>query len=243
MTATLLQSCATAFKRVLPSVIWSPLRAVATGVITPIRFSHRTGHWKSSLRASACAANGAPIPWYTYPTIDFLTQRPFADKNILEFGGGQSTLWWSARARSVFTIDEDSVWVARLRSKIGSNVSLHHIPVDHDTRTILPIKRLIDARATSRFDVIIVDGHLRREITALAFEYLAPGGAIILDNAGGYGFYDEIKNRNCQRIDFFGFAPGVSLPHCTSLVFVADCFLLRPDIPIPDFEISTETNK
>ena len=46
----------------------------------------------------------------------------------------------------------------------------------------------------------------------------------------------EIKDRNCRRIDFFGFAPGVSLRHCTSIVFVGDCFLLRPDIPIPVIE-------
>ncbi len=63
---------------------------------------------------------------------------------------------------------------------------------------------------------------------------------MILDNSEGYGFYDEIKARNCRRIDFFGFAPGVSLRHCTSVVFVGDCFLLRPDIPIPLIE-STQT--
>ena len=55
---------------------------------------------------------------------------------------------------------------------------------------------------------------------ALTYEYLAPGGAIILDNAEGYGFFDEVSKRDCRRVDFFGFAPGVSLRHCTSIVFV-----------------------
>src|SRR5205823_11598924 len=87
------------------------------------------------------------------------------------------------------------------------------------------------------FDVIIVDGHLRRAATELAFSCLAPGGALLIDDSEKYG-YDQIKYRDCRRIDFFGFAPGVILRRCTSLVFVEDCFLLNADIPIPNIELS-----
>src|SRR5262245_20458335 len=139
-------------KRMLPSAIWRPARALATGIITPIRFSCRTGHWKSSLRMSACSANGSPIPWYTYPAIDFLTQRNFKDRNVLEFGGGQSTLWWSARAQSVLTIEENADWCERLRGQIGMNVTLYHFPVDRTTRTVSPIKSAIDANPIRMFD-------------------------------------------------------------------------------------------
>lgn len=224
------------FKRWLPKSIWSPIRSVFTALITPVHFSTRTGHWKSSLQQAACAADGSPIPWYTYPAIDFLRQRSFEKCSILEFGGGQSTLWWSERAQSVLTIEEDRGWFEHIRSQIDgirSNVYLHHIPVDHTTRTVLPIRAVIEKSALSKFDIIIIDGHLRKELTALAFEYLAPAGAIILDNAEGYGLYEEIRTKHCRRIDFFGFAPGVSLRHCTSIVFIADCFLLLPEVPIP----------
>jgi hypothetical protein len=95
---------------------------------------------------------------------------------------------------------------------------------------------LLDAQPIRAFDVIVVDGHLRQEVTALAFDYLEPDGAMILDNSEGYGFYEAIKDRNCRRVDFFGFAPGVSLRHCTSIVFLKDCFLLNPKIPIPVIE-------
>jgi hypothetical protein len=212
------------------------MRSIGTGLVTPVRFSLTSGHWKSSIAMSACTATGAPIPWYTYPAIDFLTQRRFEGKNVLEFGGGQSTLWWSARARSVLTVEEDAEWHERLRSRVGGNVSLHHIPVDHATRSVASVKNVLDAQPNRAFDVIVVDGHLRQEVTALAFDYLAQDGAMILDNSEGYGFYEEIKGRDCRRIDFFGFAPGVSLRHCTSIVFVKDCFLLKPDIPIPLIE-------
>jgi hypothetical protein len=231
-----LQNYFAPIKRLLPQAIWRPARALATGIITPIRFSRNTGHWKSSIRMSACTADGKCIPWYTYPAIDFLTQRAFEGRNILEFGGGQSTLWWSKRAQGVLTIEENSDWYERLRCQIGSNVTLHYCPADRVTRTITPIKNLIDAYPIRAFDVIIVDGHLRRELTALAFSYMSPEGAILLDNSEGFG-YEQTKNRNCRRIDFYGFAPGVSLRHCTSLVYLGDCFLLQPDIPIADIEM------
>jgi hypothetical protein len=236
MTVTRLQRWFAPVKCILPKAVWQPCRAFATAIITPVRFSHVTGHWKSSIRMAAHAADGSPLPWYTYPAIDFLAQRDFSERNILEFGGGQSTLWWSERAHSVLTIEDDAAWFARLRRRVGRNVRLHHIPVDHLTRSVAPIRAVLDASGVPSFDVIVIDGHLREELTPLAFGYLSRSGALIFDDAEGYGFYEEISTRNCSRVDFFGFAPGVSLRRCTSLVFLSDCFLLRPDIPIPAIE-------
>src|SRR5262249_49303887 len=133
---TKLHKYSSLLKRILPPVIWQPARALLTGIITPIRFSQKTGHWKSSLRMSACSSDGTPIPWYTYPAIDFLAQRNFEDRNVLELGGGQSTLWWSMRARSVLTIEDNSDWYAWLNSQIGANVALHHLPFTGATETI-----------------------------------------------------------------------------------------------------------
>jgi hypothetical protein len=237
MEATKLHKYSALVKRILPPAIWQPARALLTGIITPIRFSRKTGHWKSSLRMSPCSSSGAPLPWYTYPAIDFLLQRNFENRNILEFGGGPSTLWWSVRAQSVLTIEDNSDWYAWLNSQIGSNVALHHLPfIAGATETIATVKKVIDAHPIRTFDVIIVDGHLRRAATDLAFSYLAPGGALLIDDSDKYG-YDQIKHRNCRRIDFFGFAPAVMLRRCTSLVFVEDCFLLKADIPIPNIEL------
>src|SRR5258708_39043915 len=103
MSVADLQRSAASLRRLLPAAIWRPLGALANGIITPIRFSLATGHWKSSIAMSARAADGTPLPWYTYPAIDFLAQRDFSNCNVLEFGGGQATLLWSARARSVLT--------------------------------------------------------------------------------------------------------------------------------------------
>lgn len=222
-------------KRLLPTALWRPARALATGIMAPLRFAFTTGHFRSSLAMSAHAADGEAIPWYTYPAIDFLAQRDFTGRNVLEFGGGQSTLWWSKRAASVLTFEENAGWLERVKAQVGPNATLHNVPIDSGD-PIAEIRRLIAAHPVAKFDVIVVDGHLREKATAIAFDYLAPGGALLLDNAEGYGFYEETSKRDCRRVDFFGFAPGVVMRHCTSLVYLGDCFLLSGKIPIPYIE-------
>ena len=51
------------------------------------------GFFKSVLRRASIDRRGLPIPWYTYPAIDFLVQIDFSDKTVFEYGCGNSTLW------------------------------------------------------------------------------------------------------------------------------------------------------
>ncbi len=224
-------------KDLLPTSIWSPVRALGTAVLTPIRFSLQTGHWTSSLKRRAISPAGDALPWYTYAAIDFLRLRTFADQNVLEFGGGQSTLWWAQRARSVLTIEENAEWYGELKGRIPANVDLRHVPLEREPRNAAPLKAVMDSSPAGKFDVIVIDGHLREEATVLAFDYLAPGGAIICDNSEGYSF-DRLTADvpSCSRVDFYGFAPGVSRRHCTSIAWVGDCFLFRPQAAIVDIE-------
>ena len=97
-------------KRLFPQWLSNPIRNVVTAVLTPIRYSYRTGHFRSSLKMAAVTRHGDPLPWYTYPAIDFLKDRNYAGKTVLEFGGGQSTLWWATHAASVVTFEASAKW-------------------------------------------------------------------------------------------------------------------------------------
>ena len=220
------------FNKYLPTSISQPIRSVVTAIVTPIRFSVVTGHFSSSFKRAATGRSGQPLPWYTYPAIDFLSQRNFKDASILEFGGGQSTLWWSSRSRSVTTIEENLEWYSRLRSQIAQNVSLHHVPADMGARDIGNVRTVLYSEKIKKFDIVIIDGHLRSELVPLAFEVLAENGVIIFDNSDGYGCYEALNKFDCSRIDFYGFAPGVSMRHCTSVAFKGKPLLLNSDIKI-----------
>lgn len=212
-------------KKLLPSSLFKAVRAVTTGVVTPFTFSYQTGHFRSSLKSKALDKSGKAIPWYTYPAIDFLQQKQMDEKAVLEFGSGQSTLWWAARAKTVASFESDAAWFSYVVGKVPNNVTL--ILTD-DSAADVP--RQLNG---SKFDVIVVDGLDRLICAKMSVGFLSEGGAVIVDNSEGYwgpdGEYpiiDFFRAEGFSRVDFYGYAPGVILPSCTSLFFKESCFLL-----------------
>jgi hypothetical protein len=58
--------------------------------------------------------DGNPLPWYTYPAIEYLSQFDYGEKTIFEFGCGYSSLFWAERAAKVIgeVLDElEQIWI------------------------------------------------------------------------------------------------------------------------------------
>lgn len=212
-------------KQILPNPIAGFLRRVATAILTPLYFSYQSGHFQSSLRMRAMSKSKRALPWYTYPCIDFLRFSSFEGCDILEFGGGQSTLFWAERARSVCTFEGDPTWYSDLKSKVPDNVFLKLISMVSPATTCDEIRDTLQTRQ-KEFDVIIVDGLYRSEITPLTVDYLASDGMIIVDDSEGYDSFEGLKETSLMRVDFYGHQPGVILPHCTSIWFGPSCKFL-----------------
>jgi hypothetical protein len=217
-------------KRFTPRWFWSPLRRVMTGILAPVLFSVREGHFRSSLKGMAVDSRRNPLPWYTYLAIDFLRRRSFAGKRVLEFGAGQSALWWAIRAASVVSIDESEEWIERVRSRAPSNAELHFSRVGSPEECLADVHRAIGARM---FDAIVIDGLFRHELIALSIQHLAPRGAIVCDNSDGYDFQEGFLPSGMLHVDFFGLAPaGVHSSYCTSIFFRPDSFVVSAEVPI-----------
>jgi hypothetical protein len=234
MVQTGIQKGFAPFKRHLPGFVWKPIRSLATAFLAPAWFSFKTGHFKSSFKMAAVSRKGEPLPWYTYPCIDFLRFRDYQGKSVLEFGGGQSTLWWAQRAARVVAFEGDASWYENLKTLLPGNVNLFLVSMDTRPGCVEEVNKRLDGDAVpGKFDVIIIDGLYRSEMIEIALRVRSEGGVIITDNAEGYGFYEGFRKSGLQRVDFFGHAPGVVLPHCTSVFFGEKSFLFSPDIPIP----------
>jgi hypothetical protein len=212
-------------KRAAPRLS-AQLRRVGSAILGPLHFAALTGHARSAWASRAVDSRGSPIPWYTYPAIDFLESICFADRTVLEFGAGQSTVWWSSRAASVVSIEGDSAWREDLRARMSTRVELH------DDRDIP------GSIAGRRFDVVVVDGLDRLHCARLAIGAVTDDGAIVVDNsecdwgtAGTYPIIALLRDAGFSRVDFHGWSPGVIARSCTSVFFRPGSFLFRGEAP------------
>lgn len=237
MALTRIHATFAPIRRLLPAWAASPIRRLGTAVLTPLIFSYRTGHLRSSLLAKAVKRDGTPLPWYTYPSIDFLKNRDFADKSVLEFGAGQSTLWWADRAKHVVSLEGDKGWYEHIARTMPGNVALHLVSTESPEACVENVRRVL-AQHSGPFDVIVIDGLYRFEMADIARELLADDGAIICDNAEGYGIEEAFRHSGMNRVDFYGHTPGVVLPHSTSIFFGPSSFLFSAGHPIVDIATS-----
>lgn len=162
---------------------------------------------------------GEPLPWFSYPAIDFLTGLDFSDRTIFEFGAGCSTLWWAARVKSVTSVENNAEWFERLSPHAPENCKLFFM-----TEQQSYLDSINEEGRT--YDVIVVDGDAalnRRRMAEAALQKLAPGGFIILDNSDCHIRAGEVlRGSGLIQIDMIGLAPGNMLEQGTSLFLSRD---------------------
>ncbi len=66
-----------------------------------------TGWFKALETGTPVDARGTPIPWVTYPFIDFIKGRLTKDHTIFEFGSGNSTLFYANYVKKVVSVEHD----------------------------------------------------------------------------------------------------------------------------------------
>lgn len=158
-------------------------------------------------------AGGAPLPWYTYPAIEYLSQFDLLQRAIFEFGGGHSSRFWAARAALVVTVENDPAWFERLRRQLRPN-----------QRVLLRTQRegylAALAEQPGRFDVIAIDGAWRHACARAALDKLHDHGIIVLDNSDKFPAAAEfLRTRGFFQVDFNGLGPVNNYAWTTS-VFV-----------------------
>ena len=201
-----------------PSTWRAPLR-----VARSLWFDY--GHLRSAATLRSVDAEGCPVPWYTYPAIEYLRQLDFQGKTVFEYGSGFSTLFWAASAHSVVSVEDDEKWYSILAPQLPANCAL---TLETD------VARLVEVihRYPDGFDVIVVDGpargRTRLKCCRAALQHLRPGGLIILDNSDWLPESARVlRESGLIQVDMTGFAPIVGQTQTTSLFFDRG-FVTRP---------------
>jgi hypothetical protein len=173
----------------------------------------------SLVRQAPVARDGTPIPWYTYPAIEYLSQFDFRDKVVFEYGAGNSTLFWASRAARVVSVEHEPEWHGHLSARLPANCQLFF--EDRPERYVGAIDRLDE-----HYDLIVIDGQSRQLCAAHATQRLKSGGLVILDNSDWFPASSQLlREAGLMEVDFFGFAPANDVTSSTSIYFDRVCTL------------------
>ena len=183
------------------------------------------GYADSLIRKECVDSDGRPIPWITYPAIEYLNKLDFSQKTVFEYGAGNSTLWWSQRAKTITSVEGVEAWYESIRNQLPNNCRILYEP-DHD-RQIAAV-----GYDHGAYDVIVVDGLTqsrgRLRCCMAALKHLRPGGMIILDNSDYLPMSTQfLRDAGLIEVDMSGLTPLLNCSATTSLFFMRD-FNIQP---------------
>lgn len=174
------------------------------------------------------------VPWWTFDSAEqvtaFLAERPEA--RVFEWGSGASTLWLSARAFWVHSVEHHAGWASELAPRLPDNVTLTVVeptetatPVvgsakpGHDGLEFAEYVAAIDD-VPGDFDMIVIDGRAREACLAKAVDRLRPDGLIVFDNVDRQRYVDAIDSLGA-RVEVVmtrGLTPALPYPTRTALL-------------------------
>ena len=164
-----------------------------------------------------------PIPWYTYPAIEYLSQFDYSNKTVFEFGCAYSSLFWATRAKKVISIEDNPKWFEKWQQEFNEP------NLDIKWRDEGKIYENAIFEENQKYDVIVIDGKRRFECAKAAIEKLADGGMIILDDSDRVNTSDEYKkaikelqSADLLQVDFYGFCPMNVYTKATTIFFKRD---------------------
>lgn len=207
-------------KRIIKFVIKSILKELDLDSLYCLRKSgylKKVGWFRSYKEQLPVDISGNPIPWMTYPSINFLEKRINKGMTVFEYGCGNSTLWWANRVKQVFSYEHNKQWYDKMKFKIPSNVELYHIDLQYGGEYSRKVSEYV-----GRFDIVIIDGRDRINCAKNCLSSLKKEGVIIWDNSDKQCYeegFNYLLQNHYKRIDFEGMGPVNSYPWSTSIFY------------------------
>jgi len=122
-------------------------------------------------------------PWLTNDSIKFISSWIKPDDVILEFGGGQSTIWFAKISNHVTSVEHNQNWYKTTKKYIKDNSTKADLILGTSKNEYLKVLKNF---SDNSIDICLVDGEWRRDCILGVFNKIKKGGLIILDNAETY---------------------------------------------------------
>jgi len=181
-----------------------------------------SGWLHSMVRGEAVDKNGKPIPWITYPALDFLAPRIRSWMSVFEYGTGNSTFWWSERVARLVSCEHDKEWYAELKTRITADNTTYLLRryKGGSTEYAEEITRYPD-----QFDIVVIDGRDRVNCMRNGLASMRDGGVVVWDNSDREEYrlgYELLGEAGFRRLDFWGPGPLSTRRWCTSIFYRPD---------------------
>lgn len=177
--------------------------------------------WFDAYRTkSAIDENGEPIPWVTYSFIDFIAERLSNEHDVFEFGSGNSTRFYAARAKSVVSVEHDRNWFEKSSKLNLRNVEMIQCDLQAGGEYCQSAER-----AGKLFHIIIVDGRDRVNCCRQSVDALTQNGIVVLDDSERDKYSEALQFfEHCgfKHLPFTGMAPGAIISKRTSVFYRSD---------------------
>jgi hypothetical protein len=172
-----------------------------------------------------------PIPWYTYPAVEYLKTFNLTGVKVLEYGSGNSSLFYLNEGASVTSIEDDKKWFEKISLMADHFKNFGYIHEKESNSYVM--------REEADFaEIVVIDGSFRPECANHIVEKIQSSSSnpamIIFDNSDWYpktiGFMDGALG--WHRSDFFGFGPINPYTWVTSIYLNPAKKIVRKAIPI-----------
>lgn len=202
------------FRKVLNQFGLFPYEKSLQGIVYNLNLKY--GYTNTKVTQKPVDTNNNPLPWFTYPAIEYLSQLDLSGKRIFEWGSGNSSRFFASHCKEIVSIESNEEWYSYGKFNLLPN------------QKIIFCKEEIFAEAIdeepNNFDVIIIDSLRRYDCALKAINHLNEGGMIILDNSDWNPKTSEFLRDNCDliEIDMHGFGPINDYSWTTSLYLHRD---------------------
>ncbi len=142
--------------------------------------------------------NRNPIPWTTYSFIYFIREYLKPEMELFEFGSGNSTLFFAARIKHIYTVEHDPTWYNKTKAELPENSAIFLKDLN-DENCILDLKKKID--------LIFIDGRRRNKCLIVSAQCLKDEGIIVLDHSERIEYkegIDFLLSQGFKKIEFWG---------------------------------------
>ncbi len=153
------------------------------------------------------------IPLLTSSFLDWFETQKWNSLNLLEFGAGGSTLYFSKFFKSVTSYETNQSWFDTLLLEIPNNVNLMKVDSIFSSLHNNKIKNI------HKFDVILIDAGENRAKLARWLTNENFKGLIFFDNSEWYrNSISMFIKKGYVEIPFFGLKPIEDWVSCTSIL-------------------------